>query len=157
MFGRIFIIGMLISCEETESDPNQFNAHDESLSILVGIPDLGAPRTRTLFSTTGLVEVGTASISPGTGPIGTVHLVQVEVLEEYTDKIQEVQIDIDSGDRGALTYTLVSDSAQTNLYVLDLESVGDVEEEREDTFLFSLWDIPVPTEEETTDGSTWLP
>jgi hypothetical protein len=157
MFGRISFIGLLISCEETESDPNQFNAHDESLTILVGVSDLEEERIRTLFSTTGLVEVGTARIYPGGGPIGTVHQIQVEVFEEYTEEIQEVRIDIDSEERGSLEYTLTPDSAQTSLYVLELESVGEEGEEREDVFLFSLWDIPVQTQEETTDGSTWLP
>lgn len=149
------LLGMLVSCEETQADPNQFNAHDESLSILVGIADLQDPQARSLFSSTGIVEVATAQISPGGGPIGTLHQIQVEIAEEYTENIQEVRINIDSGTRGYLEYILTQDSAQTSLYFLELESVGEEGEEREDVFVFSLWDLPAPAE--STEDSSWLP
>ena len=73
------------------------------------------------------------------------------------EDVQEVRIDIDSGERGTQQYTLTPDSAQPSLFVLDIESMGEEEEERTDTFLFSLWDHPEQETEETTDGSSWLP
>lgn len=155
MFGWILL--SFCGCEETAEDPNQFNAQDESLEVIVGITDIQEETSRTLYSTTGLVEVATASISPGGGPVGTVHQIQVQIFEEYMEDVQEVRIDVDSGERGTQQYTLIPDSAQPNLFVLDLESMGGEEEEREDIFLFSLWDLPEPQTNETTDGSSWLP
>ena len=153
---------ILFSCEDTPEDPNQFNAQEESLSVLVGISSLEPETERSLNSTTGLVEVASAKVSPGGGPSGTIHQIQVEVLEEYAEKIQEVRIDIKSGERGALQYTLINDSAQSNLYVLDLESIAQEGEIREDVFTFSLWDLPTQEEgtliEEMVDGdSSWAP
>lgn len=147
----------LFSCEETEEDPNQFNAQDESLEILVGISDIQDDASKTLYSTTGLVDIATATISPGGGPIGTYHQIQVLIFEEYMEEVQEVRIDIETGVRGTQQYTLTPDSAQPSLYVLELESVGNEEEERTDVFYFSLWDFPDQQTEETTDGSSWLP
>ena len=155
MFGWIFL--SFCGCEETAEDPNQFNAQDESLEVIVGISDIQEETSRTLYSTTGLVEIATASISPGGGPVGTVHQIQVQIFEEYMEDVQEVRIDIDSGERGTQQYTLIPDSAQPSLFVLDLESMGGEEEERGDIFLFSLWDLPEPQANETTDGSSWLP
>ena len=155
MFGWIFL--SLCGCEETAEDPNQFNAQDESLEVIVGISDIQEDVSRTLYSTTGLVDIATASITPGGGPVGTIHQIQVQVFEEYMEEVQEVRIAIDSGERGAQEYTLVPDSAQPSLFVLELESMGGEEEERTDDFLFSLWDLPEQNTEETTDGSSWLP
>ena len=147
----------LFACEETEEDPNQFNAHDESLEILVGISDILEDTSRTLYSTTGLVDIATATITPGGGPVGTNHQIQVLIFEDYMENVQEVLIDIDSGSRGTQQYTLTPDSAQPSLYVLELESVGEEGEERTDHFRFSLWDLPEQQTEDTTDGSSWLP
>lgn len=149
------LLGLLVSCEDKQADPNQFNAHDESLSVLVGIADLQDSTSRSLFSSTGIVEVASAQISPGGGPIGTIHQIQVQIGDEYTDDIQEVRINIDSGSRGSSVYALTQDSAQTSLYLLELESVGEEGEEREDIFVFSLWNIPTP--EESTEDPSWLP
>ena len=153
---------IFLSCEETPEDPNQFNAQDESLSVLVGISTLEPDQTRKLSSTTGLVEVADAIISPGGGPSGTIHQIQVQVLEEYTDKIQEVRVNINAGERGISQYTLINDSAQSNLYVLELESIAQDGEQREDVFTFSLWDLPSaesnPEPESDTEGNTiWQP
>ena len=155
MFGWIFL--SLCGCEETTEDPNQFNAQDESIEIIVGISDFQEDAFRTLYSTTGLVEIATASITPGGGPVGTIHQIQVQVFEDYMEEVKEIRIDIDSGERGTQQYTLIPDSAQPSLFVLDLESMGGEEEERTDSFLFSLWDHPEQETEETTDGSSWLP
>jgi len=155
MFGWIFL--SLCGCEETTEDPNQFNAQDESLEIIVGISDFQEDAFRTLYSTTGLVEIATASITPGGGPVGTIHQIQVQVFEDYMEDVKEIRIDINSGERGTQQYTLIPDSAQPSLFVLDLESMGGDEEERTDSFLFSLWDHPEQETEETTDGSSWLP
>ena len=128
----------------------------------MGIPSLEPDQTRKLSSTTGLVEVADAIISPGGGPSGTIHQIQVRVLEEYMDKIQEVRININAGERGFSQYTLINDSAQSNLYVLDLESIAQEGEQREDIFTFSLWDVPSaesnPESESDTEGTAiWKP
>ena len=59
----------LLGCEQSEEVTfSQFNQVDDHLIVSIGsetLPDVDA----TLYSSTGVVEVGTASISPGGGPV----------------------------------------------------------------------------------------
>ena len=129
---------ILFACPEKESEPVQFNAPDESLVIHVGIDHLEEDVSRSLYSNTGIVEVAQALITPGGGPIGTLHQIQVQIEEDYAETVQEVYIDIDSHSRGISSHLLSTDSAQPSLHVISLESVGDEGEIREDIFTFRL-------------------
>ena len=132
------LVWFFLACPETEQEPVQFNAQDESLEVHVGVATLEDSITRTLNSSTGLVEVANAEIDPGGAPFGTIHQVRVQLLEEYQEAVKEVYVDIDSGSRGIRTYMLVPDSAQPSLHVINIESIGEEDETRYDAFTFRL-------------------
>ena len=132
------LVWFFLACPETEQEPTQFNAQEESLQVHLGVDSLEPAVSRSLYSSTGLVEVANAAIDPGGAPFGTLHQVRVELLEDYQDSVQEVYIDIDSGERGLRTYMLVPDSAQPSLHVINIESIGDEGETRYDDITFRL-------------------
>ena len=140
----IFVVSAFFGCQETEESSAQFNASDESIRIVVGETDILPTVNRSLHSTTGLIEIGQASATPGGGPIGTEHQFQVEVFDEWEDEVSSVVLKADSGSRGTLEYMLIPDSADRGLYIISLESVGEAGEAREDTFTFSLWTGDAP-------------
>jgi len=130
---------LLLGCPETDADWVQYNAEDDSLEVQVGVAELQEDGSVALYSSTGLVEIGTASISPGGGPIGTEHSISVEVSDDYANDVDRVSIRTDSEDRGEDEYDLESDSAGEGLYATTLVSVGDDGEVRTDTLTFRLW------------------
>ena len=140
----LFLLGAFFGCQETEESSDQFNAAGETLSVSVGTNDLLPSVERILHSTTGSVEIGRASVTPGGGPIGTEHQIQVEIFDEWEESVSSVELETESGTRGTLQYALTSDSADQGLYMLVLESVGDEEETREDVFTFKLWTGETP-------------
>ena len=133
------LITWFISCsDEGEFSYLQFNSVDDQLTIDVGVQDLLPDTTISLYSSTGSIEVGTATVSPGGGPFGTEHTIVVQVLDAYEDKVSSASIRTIT-DRGNETYTMNVDSADEGLYVLDLVSVGVESEMREDIFYISLY------------------
>ena len=59
-----------------------------------------------LNSSTEQVVVGTATLSPGGGPVGTRHELIVQVSEPWDTQVSRVTLITDSGDRGTETYEL---------------------------------------------------
>lgn len=116
-----------------------YNSAGDAVEISVG-PEVGEDKTIELFSSTGAVSVGTATISPGSGPVGTVHAVEVTVDEEFAADVGRVTIDADSS-RGLTAHELTSDSALAGLWVSSVTSLGDDDEVREDTFTVVLWQL----------------
>ena len=147
----LFAFGFLFACEEQVEDSSQFNASGETLSVSVGVDEVLPGIECTLHSTTGLIEIGTASISPGGGPIGTEHEIQVEVFDDWENSVSSVMVKTESGSRGSLEYMLIPDSADPGLYMLTLESVGDIGEIREDVFTFNLWTGEAPVDSGLTE------
>ena len=132
-------IAWFISCsDEGEFSYLQFNSADDQFTIDVGVQELLPDKTISLYSSTGSIEVGTATISPGGGPFGTEHTIVVQVLDTYENKVSYASIRTIT-DRGNETYTMNVDSADEGLYVLDLVSVGVESEIREDVFYISLY------------------
>lgn len=130
----------LLGCtadEETSYD--QYNDADESVVISVGTAEFLPAVSVALHSSTGAVEVGLGSVDPGGGPVGTVHTVLVEVFDEYASSVSRASVRLDSGERGVDEYDLDADSAGEGIWVLELESVGESDESREDTLTFRLW------------------
>lgn len=127
----------------------QYNALDDTLEIEVGIEDTLDPVDIVLFSTTGEVEVGTAVVRPGGGPIGTRHDMVVVVFDEYQDVVDRASVRTNSGNRGKDEYDLTRDSADEGVYKLTLESDGAAGEIRTDELTFRLWDAIVVEDEET--------
>lgn len=98
----------------------------------------------TLHSTTGEREVGTGSVDPGGGPIGTTHTVLVEVASDYVDLVGRVSVRTDSGGDKQDEYDLDADSTGEGIYKIEIVSVGESDTTRDDTLTFRLWS-------ETTD------
>ena len=75
----------LLACEEIEEVSfSQFNQAEDHLVVSIGSETL--PDTEiSLYSSTGIVEVGTASISPGGAPAGTQHTLTVLIDDTYED------------------------------------------------------------------------
>ena len=83
--------------------------------------------------------VGTAVLTPGGGPVGTEHQLVVEVADTWQGQVEEVVISIDSGDRGVEEFTLKRDSADPGYHQIDIISVGDEDEIREDIMTIQLF------------------
>ena len=117
----------------------QFNATDNTLTVEVGLDEVLGPVNIDLTSSTGQVTVGTATITPGGGPVGTEHAIEVEVNNAYEDAVGRVSARLDAGARGEDEYDLDVDSADEGFWTLTLVSVGDPGETRSDTVNIRLW------------------
>jgi hypothetical protein len=139
---------VLAACDEAqETTWEQFNAEDNYVTVDVGPacdPEPCADVTADLTSSTGSEVIGSGTVSPGGGPIGTEHRVALVVLDEYEAEVGRASVRTSSGARGEDEYDLDQDSADEGTWVFFLESVGDEGEVREDTFTFRLWkEVPV--------------
>jgi len=134
----------LAACDQAEEVTYvQYNASGELLTIQVGAETLLEPSSIELNSSTGSVVVGTATVDPAGGPVGTEHTVTVEVSDDYENDITRVTVRTDSGDRGEDEYELEGDSADEGFWKLTLVSAGEADEVREDTFTVRLWESSV--------------
>lgn len=138
----------------------QFNGDDDVIDIEVTAPGtaLGAPVMATLSSTTGGAQVGTITVDPGSGPIGTVHTVTVDVgcpeigvgecdADEYEDRVARADLETTAEGRGTFAFDLEQDSADAGLWVRDFTSYGDEGETRSDAFRVVLYElVEVPPE-----------
>ena len=130
----------MVACdEETSTSWAQYNADDESITIAVGNAELLPLVSTTLHSSTGEVDIGTASVDPGGGPVGTTHVVKVELSDEYADDIGRVSVRTDSGDLGEDEFDLAADSTGEGIYKIEIVSVGGNDETRDDTLTFFVW------------------
>lgn len=138
---RLFGICLLgLGCgDETEKDYTQFNATTDTLTVSIAPDADSAPADIDLKSSTGQVDVGRAILTPGGGPVGTEHQLVVEVNDEYQGQVEEVVISLDSGDRGIEEFTLKRDSADPGYHMIDLISVGEEDEVREDIITIQLF------------------
>jgi hypothetical protein len=135
------ILAVLLACTEgDEVTYTRFNATDDTLTIQVGTSELLDPVAISLYSTTGTVEIGSANVDPGGGPIGTIHTLTVEIFDDWENEVSRVSVRTDSGDRGEDEYDLEADSADEGLYLYELSSAGDEGESREDTFTINVWE-----------------
>ena len=122
----------------------QFNSDDDIIEVEVTeSADLGESVSEDLSSTTGAVVVGSVTVDPGSGPVGTLHTVQVNVEDEFADDVGRVTLGVDAGTRGIDDFELTRDSADRGLWQIEVESSGVAGESRTDTFTVSLF-----TEEE---------
>ena len=125
--------------EESDSDLDQFNATTDAFNVSIA-PDADlTPQDIELRSSTGQVVVGTALITPGGGPVGTEHQIVVEVADTWQGQVEEVIVSVDSGDRGIEDFILKRDSADPGYHQIDIVSVGEDGEVREDTFTVQLF------------------
>lgn len=142
---------LLAGCPKgTDDGFERFNAEDDAVEVQVTASDaLGEAVSAPLRSTTGEVEVGSVTVTPGSGPVGTEHEIRVEVLDAYETEVDRVTAELDAGARGTETVTFRQDSADHGLWVVDVVSRGEEGEERTDTFTIGLWRA---TEEQQSGG-----
>ncbi|MDP2316781.1 MAG: hypothetical protein Q8P41_28060 [Pseudomonadota bacterium] len=148
---RLAVFALLAACTEPdEATYTQYNGDDDSVSVEVGVEtryvvaDDGTESPETaqteLTSSTGAVVIGTGTVSPSAGPIGTFHTVIVEVDEEYAEDVDRVAVRTASGERGEDEYDLERDSTGEGYWVFELESQGEEGEQRTDTLTFLLYE-----------------
>lgn len=131
---------LLAGCDETaEENWARFNSDDQVEVAVTAGTSLGDPVSVDLTSTTGSVLLGTASVNPGSGPVGTDHTVTVQIDDEWEDTVGRASVQTDAGDRGVEEHELQRDSADHGLWIRDLTSVGTEGEERTDVFTIQLW------------------
>lgn len=135
LFGVLFF-----ACEESEEgNYDLFNSETDQFEVSVGIEEEAEALIIELHSSTGQVIVGTATLSPGGGPVGTEHQLVVEVEDTWETEVSKAILVIDSGDRGEKEYLLNRDSADAGYHQVDIQSVGDVGEVRTDIFTIQLY------------------
>jgi hypothetical protein len=140
----LFLLGGCIETDETTWVA--FNSADSAVEVTVGSMELLPPEETILTSTTGEVQVGYATVDPGGGPIGTVHIVRIEVAEEFATEVDRASVRTSSGTRGEDEFDLLRDSAGAGIWVGEIESVGEEGEIREDSLKFLLWQAETSSE-----------
>lgn len=146
LFG-IFSV-LLLSCgEESQNNYTLFNADTDFFEVIIGTETVGEEQSIELHSSTGQVIVGTATLSPASGPVGTEHRLVIEVADTWQAQVVQASVQIDSGDRGIEEFTLDRDSADAGYHQIDIISVGDPGETRTDIFTIQLF-----VDEETTQS-----
>lgn len=145
----------LASCKDsTEPVWEQFNATTDTCAVEVGAAELLEAATTVLHSSSGEVEVGTATVDPGGGPVDTEHRITVQVDDAWEATVDRASVRTDSGSRGEDEYDMDADSADEGLYVLTLVSVGDPGETRTDVLTIRLWENTNDDETTTTTSDT---
>ncbi|GDX80121.1 hypothetical protein LBMAG42_19320 [Deltaproteobacteria bacterium] len=135
-----WLVFVLVGCDDTTTTSwEQYNAEGDSVTVAVGAAELSAAVSTTLHSSTGEVEIGTASVDPGGGPIGTTHTVLVSVTDTYAADVDRVSVRTTSEGRGEDEYDLDADSTGTGIFKKELVTHGSETETREDTLTFRLW------------------
>ena len=89
----------------------------------------------------GAIVIGEASINPDAGPSGSIHDLEVQILDEYVHRVDRVSVEIDAGERGVQTYDLNADSADEALYRLEIQSFAEDSEIRTDVLEIQVWDL----------------
>jgi hypothetical protein len=156
-----------IACNKDEIDWVPFNAAHQTIEVdvlPVGSP-VGDQVSIDLLSNLGETKVGTATVDPGSGPVGTSHELTVRVLPDYVDLVGRASVEVKSeavsdlnGDgkddsRENDGYDLRQDSADPGLYAITLESLGADDEQRKDEFTVRLW-TPKDLQTTETTGAT---
>jgi len=96
-------------------------------------------------------DVGTATVDPTHGDVGTRHTVRVEVLDAFEDIVQRVTVYTD-GQRGDEEIELLQDSADPGSWAVELKSLGEADEVRTDRFEIRLYE-PDGTFSGETEGT----
>ena len=123
----------------------QFNNLDDTVRVEIAPGDPGEAVVADLTSNTGAVIIGTVAVTPGRGPVGTNHLLLLEVDDEWEDRIRRATI-TSLGERGEEEYELRQDAADPGIFDLTLTSLGTEGESRIDEWTITLWepiDAPV--------------
>lgn len=145
------VLATVAGCNnEDEVVLRQFNNATDAIQVEITVGPVGPATVVDLTSNTGAVIIGSATVEPGSGPVGTNHLLLIEVADEWQDRIEVAQI-TSIGERGTEEYDLRQDAADPGFFDLTLTSLGDEGEARTDTWSVTLWepiDAPIAEFEE---------
>jgi len=131
---------VLTGCNKDENiEFSLFNSSDDILYVPVGVEDSLPLVNQELYSSTGAVPIGQISVDPGGGPIGTEHTLIVVVNDDFENKVSRATIELSSKEHGTESYTMILDSADEGLYLLELVSGGAQGEVGEDQLRVLLW------------------
>jgi hypothetical protein len=137
--GIVAALLTVAGCGGNDEEFDRFNGDDSVTVRVTASTDLGDPVSTDLTSTTGAVIIGTGSVVPGSGPVGTDHQITVVLDDAYSDEVVKALVRADAGDRGVEDHDLVQDSANHGIWAGTLTSLGAEGEERSDTFTFELF------------------
>lgn len=152
-FGWLVLLAVGCDSTDDETDWIRFNADKDAIAVEVTADKaLGPDVSEALYSTTGSNEIGMVTVSPGSGPVGTDHLVTIVVADDFQEVVGKVSVRPD-GDRGSLTYDARQDSADHGYWVLTLTSQGSEGESRTDLFYLELYEEPVDSVDTDTEGT----
>lgn len=150
------VFAALVGCKKDEVVLVPFNAEDDSVDVYVGVdsveddPDCDEGQSCTeLHSLVEGAVIGTVTVEPAAGPVGTTHRLLAVVGDEWEDRIDRVSVLVES-DRGEGEFDLERDRANPGAWGLSLESMGTAKEERVDTWTVLLWE-GVSADEATTE------
>ena len=150
----LLILAGLLGCNKAEEVLyEQYNHDNDILTVSVGTEDILDPVSIDLYSSSGLVVIGSSTIDPGGGPIGTEHEIQVVILDDYKEDVARVSLRTDSPGRGEDEYDLDQDSAEEGYFKTILESVGEPGEQRTDDLTIRVWSA-IETDETEDDTTT---
>ena len=116
-----------------------FNNASDTISIEIAPGEPGDPVTVDLTSNTGQVVIGSATVDPGRAPVGTNHILVVEVFDDWEERIELATI-TSEGERGTEEYPLRQDAADPGFFDLTLTSLGAEGETRTDTWQITLFE-----------------
>ena len=121
----------------------QFNGDNDIVQVDVTAEGStpGPAIEQDLLSTTGGSVIGAVTVDPGSGPVGTLHRVEVRLDKAYGPSVQRATVTFDAGDRGSETFEMVQDSADVSLWVLELRTYGTPDEQRSDTMTVELFEL----------------
>lgn len=155
-----FVVGLLLTgCKKDDTVLVPFNAEDDLVEVHVGVDaidddpacDPGVACTDLHSLVEGAV-IGTVSVDPAAGPVGTVHRLLAVVGDEWEDRIDRVSVFVDSK-RGTGEFDLERDRANPGAWGLELESLGTRNEVRVDTWTVFLWEGVSKDDATTEEGS----
>lgn len=153
MRALLWTLPLVVACSgDDEISYQQFNSNNDLISVEVGVAELLPAVAEDVTSSTGEVVIGSVTVDPGGGPVGTNHNLVVIIDDDWEAQVDRVSVlpyPLDVEDAGSFEYDLEQDSADEGYYKTILESVGDEGEVRTDTFLVRVWQV----ESVGTDGT----
>lgn len=155
------VVGAFLTtgCNKDDTVLLPFNAEDDVVKVHVGPEpieqdpscDEGLACTELHSYVEGAV-IGTSTVEPAWGPVGTTHRLLAVIGDEWEDRIDRVTVAVD-GQRGEAEYELDRDRANPGAWGLSLESHGTPDEVRVDRWTILLWEA-VPKDEVDASGGT---
>lgn len=150
----------VVGCKKDDTVLVAFNDESDFVEVHVGVesveddpdcdPGIACGELHSLIE--GAV-IGTVTVDPAAGLVGTEHRLLAVVGDEWEDRIDRVSVRVES-DRGLGEFELERDRANPGAWGLRLESLGTKDEVRVDTWSVLLWEGVPKDEADTTEGGT---